>query len=447
MSYKRSFLTAFSCLTILAVLLVVALPAGSLAQDPSGRPPNRNSKKPPPKVKPPKTIEPQPITVTLTVLTDPPECAVFVNGEARGVTNAEGKVQFEKLAVGHYSIEVRKDGFNTITRGFEAGTEAPTLVFKLEPKLDDYIKEFNALLGAGKLAGPESPNAFELVTKLATAYAGRPEVTTLKSVLAAKLVEGMPAVIVQTATNWRAVTREQMVRALDATTNSLALKKDDVRTQAQAAYFRGAIALRDWQTAGAAASPKTDGGAQGDAGGSVAGPAAARAEFENALKLDDTLVAAWYQLAVVLIATGDAGSAEATLVKVTTAEPRWASAYMALGSVYYAGGKFAEAIAAYRRASEIEPNNASAIAGIGLARFGKGEKDAVKDIERAIKLDATSALPHLNLAIVYSQSKGKKDWSKAEEEFKKAIQMNSQNLEFQNSSAERMLAEVQKRKK
>jgi tetratricopeptide (TPR) repeat protein len=368
---------------------------------------------------------------------------VFINGEERGVSNGEGKVQFEKLGLGHYSVEVRKDGFNTMARGFEAGTEAPTLVFKLEPKLDDYIKEFNALIGAGKLAGPESPNAFELVSKLTTSYGGRPEITTLKSLLAAKLVEALPIVITQTATNWRAVTRDQMVRALDATTNSLALRKDNVRTQAQAAYFKGVIALRDWQ-AGGVAVPKND---AGDAGGNVAGPTGARAEFENAVKLDDTLVAAWYQLAVVLIATGDATAAETTLVKVTRAEPQWASAYTALGGVYYAGGKFAEAIAAYRRASEIEPTNASALAGLGLARVMKGEKDGTKDIERAIKLDANSAVSHLNLAIVYSQSKSKKDWSRAEEEFKKAIQMNPHNLEFQNSSAEKMLADVRKRKK
>jgi tetratricopeptide (TPR) repeat protein len=442
MLHKRSFLTEMFFLTLVTFLLIVTAPASSLAQDPSGRPPDPKAKKTPPKAKTTKT-EPQPITITLTVLTDPPVSAVFLNGEERGVTNAEGKVQFEKLALGHYSVEVRKDGFNTMTRGFEAGTEAPTLVFKLEPKLDDDIKEFNALLGAGKLAGPESPNAFELVTKLATSYPSRPEIATLKSLLAAKLVEGLPALIAQTATNWRAVTRDQMVRALDAATNSLALKTDNVRTQAQAAYFKGAIALRDWQ-AGGAAPPKSDGG---DAGGSVAGPAAARAEFENALKLDETLVAAWYQLGVVLIATGDAAAAETTLVKVTTAEPRWASAYTGLGWAYYAGGKFPEAIVAYRKASEIEPNNVAAVAGLGLARVMKGEKDGVKDIERAIRLDANSALPHLNLAIAYSQSKSKKDWTRAEEEFKKAIQLNSQNLEFQNSSAEKMLAEVQKRKK
>jgi Flp pilus assembly protein TadD len=436
MLLKRSFLTKYFLIALAGSLLVLLTPAGSFAQDPSGRPSDPKGKKTP--VKPKPKTEPGPITVTLTVLTDPPESLVLINGEERGTSNGEGKLQFEKLALGHYNVEVRKAGFNPISRGFEAGTEAPTLVFKLEPKLDDYIRDFNALIGAGKLAGPESPNALELVNKLTTSFGARPEITTLKSLLAAKLVEGLPQVITQTATSWRSVTRDQMVLALDATANSLALK-DNARTQAQAAYFRGAIALRDWQTAA-----KSD---AGDGGGSAAGPSAARAQFENALKLDDTLVAAWYQLAIVMLAVGDAAGAETTLVKVTTAEPRWASAYMGLGLAYYEGGKFAEAAVAYRKASEIEPNNAAAVANFGLARVMKGEKDGVKDIERATKLDANSAVPHLNLAIVLSQSKNKRDWTRAEEEFKKAIQMNAQNLEFQNSSAEKMLAEVQKRKK
>jgi len=395
------------------------------------------SKKPP--------VKPEPITVTLTVLTTPPGSTVFVNGEERGVSNGEGKLQFEKLALGHYSVEVRKDGYNSMLRGFEAGTESPTLVFKLEPKLDDYIREFNGLVASGKLAGPASPNAFELLEKLAITYGDRPEVNTLKSVLSAKLSETITPIIIQTVSSWRTVTKDQITHAQDAATNALALNKDDTRVQAQAAYLRGVIALRSWQVAGAA--PKSDAGGQGDAGGSVSGPAAARSEFESALKLDDSLTAARYQLGVVLLASSDVAGAETALVKVTQQEPRWAAAYTSLGQAYYAGSKFNEAIDAFRKASALEPNAAAPVAGLGLARVMKGEKDGPKDIERAVKLDANSALPHLNLAIYWSQSKNKKDWTKAEEEFKKAIQLNSQNLEFQNSSAERMLAEVQKRKK
>lgn len=425
------------------IVSLLALSVCATAQDPTGRPTETKKGKTP--AKKPARVEPQPITVTLTVLTNPPQSTVLVNGEERGVTDAEGKVQFEKLALGHYTIEVRKDGYGPMLRGFEAGTESPTLVFKLEPKLDDAVKEFNSLVAAGKLAGPETPNAFEFVEKLATQYGERSEIAQLRSALSARLIETAIPVIAQTAISWRTVTREQMVRALDAATNSLALKKDDARIQAEAAYLKGAIALRDWQVAGATESAKPD--AQGDASGNMRGPASARAEFENALKLDETLAAARFQLGVVLLGSGEAAAAEAAFARVTVAEPRWASAHIGLASAFYGQGKFADAIAAYRKALEIEANNATAIAGIGLARVMKGEKDGAKDIDRAMKVDPASAVPHLNQAIVLSQSKSKKDWARAEEEFKKAISMNPQNIEFQNSAVEKMLAEVQKRKK
>ncbi len=445
MALNRSQPPSLSRRTSIALLLVLALSTASFAQDPSGRPTEKGKKPPVTPKKPTTKTEPVPITVTLTVLTNPPESTVFVNGEERGVTNGEGKVQFEKLPLGHYSVEVRKDGYSPLLRGFEAGTESPTLVFKLEPKLDDYIREFNGLITSGKLAGPASPNAFELLQKLALTYGDRAEITTLKSVLAAKLGETITPVITQTVASWRTVTRDQMTHAQDAATNALALNKDDSRIQAQAAYLRGVIALRTWQAAGAAS--KGDSGGPGDAGGSVGGPAAARAEFENALKLDDSLAAARYQLGVVLLASNDPTGAEAALSKVTQQEPRWASAYTVLGLAHYGAGKFNEAADAYRKASAIDPNSAAPVAGLGLARVMKGEKDGIKDIERAAKLDPSSALPHLNLGIYWSQSKNKKDWSRAEDEFKKAIQMNSQNMEFHNSLAEKLLAEVQKRKK
>lgn len=442
MVLKRSLLTSLAHLTLLTFWLMLALAVAGFAQDPTGRP--TRSKKPPvtPAKKPPVKVEP--MTVTLTVLTTPAESTVLVNGEERGVTDSEGKLQFEKLPLGQYSIEVRKDGYSPMLRGFTAGSEAPTVVFKLEPKLDDHIREFNGLIASGKLAGPTSPNAFELLEKLSITYGDRPEVTTLKSVLAGRLSETVTPVITQSATSWKTVTRDQMVLGLDASMNSLALKKDDIRVQAQAAYLRGAIALRDWQAAGAA---RVDGGGPGDAGGSVSGPAAARAEFENALKLDDSLTAARLQLGIVLLASRDPVGAEAALILVTQQEPRWAYAQMALGDAYYGGGKFKEAMDAYRKASDIEPNNAAPVAALGLARLMKGERDGLKDIERAMKIDPNSGLPHFNLAIHYSKSKNKRDWSRAEDEFKKAIQLNSQNLEFQNSAAEQMLAEVQKRKR
>src|SRR4030095_14932017 len=229
MVFNVSFLSSLTRKYSLVILLLLTLATAGFAQDPTGRP---KGKRPPVTAKkPPVKTEPAPVTVTLTLFTTPPESTVFVNGEERGVTNGEGRLQVEKLALGRYSIEVRKDGYSPMVKGFEAGSESPTLVFKLEPKLDDYIREFNGLIASGKLAGPASPNAYELLEKLTITYGDRAEVTTLKSVLAAKLSETIGPVITQTATSWKTATRDNIVRALDAATNALALRKDEAKVQ------------------------------------------------------------------------------------------------------------------------------------------------------------------------------------------------------------------------
>src|SRR5499427_1116328 len=148
---NRSFLTSFAQKTAITLSLVFAISSAVLAQDPTGRPTDPKNKKNPAPAKKQPAKSNEPFTVMLTVLTTPPGSTVLVNGEERGVTNEERKLQLDKLPLGHYNIEVRKEGFNNVTKGFEAGTESPTVVFKLEPKLDDYIKEFNGLVTAGKL--------------------------------------------------------------------------------------------------------------------------------------------------------------------------------------------------------------------------------------------------------------------------------------------------------
>ena len=412
------------------------------SQDPSGRPtdPNPKGKKPAKKAS---KSEPTPLTVTLTVLTDPPVSQVFVNGQPRGVTSDEGKIQIEKLPLAHYSVEVRKDGYRTVLRGFQAGLDSPTLVFKLEADIERFVKEFDSLAAAGKLAGPDSPNALELVVKLSKEYGDRPEVLRMRGLLAAKLAEPAMLTINKTVMDSRNVGREEIVRALDGLINSLTLKSDVNRVQAEAAYLRGIIALRDGQGAGGAG----DAGPSGADGQAKSASATARTEFESALKFDEAFSHARYQLGLLQLTSGDLAGAEANLTKVTQAEPGWASAQMALGTVYYGGAKFKEAIDAYRRSIAIDPKSAAAYAGLGLARHAKGEKDGVKDIERAAQIDPSSALPHLNLGIVLSQSKSKRDLTRAEEELKKAIQQNGNNIEFPNRIAEQLLADVQKRKK
>ncbi|HYP27880.1 MAG TPA: tetratricopeptide repeat protein [Blastocatellia bacterium] len=421
-----------------------------MAQDPSGRPPGTTPRSKRPVKKPAGRAEPQPLTVTLTVLTEPPESAVYINGEQRGVTNAEGKIQFDKLPLGQYSIGVRKDGYNPLLRGFQAGTESPTLVFKLTPSLDDVIKEFNTLTAEGKLTGPETPNALALVKDLATKFPDNPEIVRMRGVLAAKMSESAAQVIARTTSDWRRIKREEVASAAEVANTAATLKSDDKRIQAQAAYLRAVLSLLDHYSGGG--SSNANASQNGEAGPDGALLSEVRSELERAIGLDDAWVAPHYQLGHVLLEQGDARGAEAVFLRVTQLEPRWPMAHVSLGSAYSAGSKYKEAIDAYRKAIELDANLAPAHAGLGLARALKGEsKEGIKDIQKAMQLDSSSALPHRNLGIVYSQIKkgkeGKKEITQAVEELKTALSKNPQNLEFRNKTVEKMIADLEARRK
>ena len=445
MNTGNSRLKFFSFGLMLILLLSGGLVDESRAQDPSGRPPGSSpkGKKPVPR-KSTGRAEPGPVTVTLTVLTEPPESAVYINGEQRGVTNAEGKIQFDKLPLGQYSVGVRKEGYNPLLRGFQAGTESPTLVFKLTPSLDDVINQFNTLIGEGKLTGPATPNALDVVNDLASKFPEQPDVVRMRGVLAAKLSESAARATVVTTSDWRKIKREELVSSGESAKIAAGLKADDKRIQAQAAYIQTVLGLFDLYS----------GGANGSQNGEAVGLslAEAKSQLEQVIGLDDSWVAPRYQLGHVLLESGDAIGAEAVFVKVTQLEPRWPMAYVSLGAAQIAGNKYKEAIETYRKAIELDANLSSAHAGLGLARALKGEsKDGIKDVQKAMQLDSSSGLPHRNLGIIYSQIKkgkeSKKEIAQAVEELKVALSKNTQNLEFRNKPVEKLISDLESRKK
>jgi len=457
MAFQRRMLTRFASVLLVfyAASLVQAMaqdPSGrptEPAQDPTGRPTEPRGTKPP--RKPPKTTTRRPdvgpATVTLTVLTDPPEAAVLVDGEQRGTSNSEGRLVLERLRLGHYTIETRKDGYRAMTRGFNAGTEAPTIVFKLEPDLDPLVAQFETLAAAGKLIGPDRPNAMEIVNDLTTRFPERPEVQRLRGVLAAKLADSIAPVITNSATNWQAVTREQLAGAADAANTAMAFRKDDKRLRAEAAYLKGAVIFRDWQSATTGATVAGDGKLRtGDTEAGGASLVQARAEFDNAVGSDDAFAPAQLLLGMTLMAMREWAAAEITFIKVTQLEPRWAQGVVSLGMVYYSQGKFKEAIDTYRRALSLEPQNVRAMAGLGLARAMKGEKDGIKDIERAAQMDPASATAQLSLGLALAQSKDKKQRQRAEQAFQKAIELNAKSAEFPTRIAEQALDELKKKR-
>lgn len=438
---KKSLSRLLTSILTLIILSAFAMSAVVFGQDPTGQPtgPTKGGKKPP--KQPPKTpAKPDPFTVTLTIITDPPESTVFVNGEERGVTNAEGRIQLEKLALGSYSIEARKEGYTSSIRGFQAGPEAPTIVFKLQPDVSGYTKQFDELVATGKIAGPETPNALAVVNELASKYPDRPELVRMRGTLATKLIEANTPIVNKTIFNWRVVTREEIARGLENATTAQTIKSDDNRIQAQALYFKGVLGLRD----GLAGSPTSTG--EGTNGAETI--KTAKSDLEKATEVDASWAPAWYQLGMANLNLGDGPGAEAAFIKATTLEPRWAIVYAQLGTAYYIGGKYKESIDAYRKAIGLDSGLAAAYAGLGLARTMKGEREGIKDVEKALQLDPKSGLPHLNIGIILSQPKRtRKEMDRAAEELKTAIQKNSGNLEFQNRVAEQILAGLQTPKK
>lgn len=420
-------------ISILLLATVLGVSAIGYAQNSTGRPTKKPTKpvvtKPDkPSTKPPKSTPPAP-TVIFTVLTEPPDSEIILNGNRRGVSNAEGKFVIEKLALGAYTVEVKKAGYHSGSQLFNAGTESPTLVFKLEPALEDVIKEFDSYIAAGNLMGTESNNALQLVNQLSAKFPNRPEILRMRGVLASKLAETAQPVIINSVKNWRKVGQDEMTHAHEALMKASELKSEDTRIQTEAAYLRAIVALRTWQAAGAAEGLTT-----------------AQAELDKVLTLDPSFAPAIYQSGVVKLYAKDLSGAEAAFLKTQQVEPQWFVGYTGMGAIYYETNRYKESVEAFRKAVALNPTSAAALAGLGLARAVKGEKDGVKDMERAVQLDATSGVPNLSLGMFFAQSKKGKERERAALELKTAIQKNTGNLEFQNSRVEQMIADLQKKK-
>src|SRR5262245_33532029 len=291
-------------LSVITFFLALSLPAVSNAQDPTGRPSSSSRRKKAPS----KAAVPESMTVILTILTDPPGCQVLINGEAKGATNAEGKLVFPKLPIAHYEVEVRKDGFGSMKKGFQAGTESPTLIFKLKLSLDEEVSQFNQLVAAGKLTPPDSPNAYELVNSLSAKYRDRPEVAALRSTLVPRLTDIAESAVSGTLSKWFSVSRSEIESGVAVSECLAKLKTDDNRAAARVFYLNGVLAMRESLIGPSGQSGPTQVKAPAELLG------AARDNLGKAVQLDGSWAAAAYQLGRVQMFSGDAEAAQSSLV-------------------------------------------------------------------------------------------------------------------------------------
>lgn len=110
------------------------------------------------------------------------------------------------------------------------------------------------------------------------------------------------------------------------------------------------------------------------------------------------------------------------------AAPQDAQGYIALGTELYRNNRDREAVEAFRRAAELEPDNPLAHYRLGLAHGALGERDeaeaayakALEGFEKAVKDDPKNADALLSLADVYSRTG---EYEKSIEAYRKASKL------------------------
>ncbi|VVH65315.1 hypothetical protein BSPLISOX_2021, partial [uncultured Gammaproteobacteria bacterium] len=98
-----------------------------------------------------------------------------------------------------------------------------------------------------------------------------------------------------------------------------------------------------------------------------------------------------------------------------------AEEYLLEGNRDYQKNKFKEAIKAYEKVIEIEPNNNWAHYNMGLAYYGLGKfKEAIKAYEKVIEIEPNNNWAHHNIGFAYAQLN---EFEKAIKAYKKAIEI------------------------
>jgi tetratricopeptide (TPR) repeat protein len=138
---------------------------------------------------------------------------------------------------------------------------------------------------------------------------------------------------------------------------------------------------------------------------------------------------------VSLFHRGDFDGAVEAFRRAVELEPDNASAHVSLGSAYLRLNRAAEAARAFRRGIDVDPDNASAHVGLAQGRKLSGDPDgAIVELERALELDPESVDALYTLALVHQ------DLGNTEEET--AALESAVTLDPQLSQAQSRLADI-----
>lgn len=152
----------------------------------------------------------------------------------------------------------------------------------------------------------------------------------------------------------------------------------------------------------------------------------AKAHFQKVLELDPKNLTAQNHLASVYHKLGESDKALAICQAVLSSHPKDPSALYNFGCISMDQRKYSEALEAFQKLIDTYPDYSKAYQYMGMIHFYQNSLDkAIASFQRASAKDPKWADPHLNLGIIFAQHKG--DYSRALEEFKKVVEIDSQN--------------------
>jgi tetratricopeptide (TPR) repeat protein len=129
-----------------------------------------------------------------------------------------------------------------------------------------------------------------------------------------------------------------------------------------------------------------------------------RVAHDLAERLGNTQLRAWSLngLGIVYRAQGRYEEAIAAFQRAIDLDPEDAAPHNGLGNVYADLGRYEEAIAAFQRAIDLDPEDAYPRNGLGTVYYQQGRyEEAIAAYQRAIDLDPEYASPHNGLGNVY----------------------------------------------
>ncbi len=151
---------------------------------------------------------------------------------------------------------------------------------------------------------------------------------------------------------------------------------------------------------------------------------------QQAQGLGDTLPEVHFALGSIYTATGRSAEAVAELTRALQLAPNSDEGYRRLGDAYRAAGRKDEALKAYRRAAEINPYYWFNYNTLGLAyiRYGRNQ-DGLAALQKVTQLAPKNGLGYLNIGNAYYRQ-GK--WEEAIAAYKKSVEVEPSYLAYTN---------------